>query len=189
MAKIILTLVIFTGITVIYIIGKMAKLSKERWELAKQITSDDFALTSRPKLEQNFDLQHSILDNFLFIQELPVLRNNKLSFNCGLEKIRYLYFVLGAINALSNTIRDTNSNELYWHTTSIARATILYGVDDAIEIMSEYGTQTNQALLEASKRGYYAMQDFINHISDKSSSETATRSSMEMYKVVRNINS
>jgi hypothetical protein len=136
--------------------------------------------------DPEFDEKHEHLDLFLHTQELLLsIGSNTPTFVNEREKLRYLHFVFGAIDQLSRTIEDEERAELWAMTTSMARAVLLFGLDDAMEHLKSYGRTGDAELHEAGGRGWQAMHTYILNSVGKASRDGFQKSCAELFTVVR----
>lgn len=136
--------------------------------------------------DPEFDEKHRHLDLFMQSQELLLLLGgSKPSFASEREKLRYMHFVFGAIDQLSRTIKNEERSELWSMTTSLARAALLFGVDDAMSHVEIYGRSGDSELHSAGERGWRAMHTYIRSAIGKASEEDFRMSCTELAAVVR----
>ena len=150
--------------------------------------SDRLTKTKIPidKNDPEFDRKYLLLESFLTVQEM-LLRGgeSKVSFADEKEKTRYIHFVFGAIDQLSRTIKDEKRSELWGMTTSIGRATVLFGIDEALDHVESFGRTGDDSIEAATKSGWTAMRNFILALNGKVSKEDDLKNSLSLFKVVR----
>lgn len=136
-----------------------------------------------------FEEKNTHLGLFLQAQEMLLnMGGTKPSFRNEAEKLRYLHFVLGAVDQLSRTIKDEERSEFWGMTTSLARAALLFGVDgvdDAIRHLESYGQTGDPELHKAGERGWQAMRTYILRVVEKAPQEDFQKSCAELFRVVR----
>src|SRR5690554_1001857 len=123
-----------------------------------RVASSHKIKTGLPKKQRNLiDSISSILDEFLIGQELLISNRGKIYFHDDSEKDRYFYFLIGAIDRLSRAITDSEISSLWWHTTALARASVLYGVDEGKRRLEDVDSRGG----EFEEAGYKAMDRFL----------------------------
>jgi hypothetical protein len=150
--------------------------------------SDYITETTTPKSDNDpeFDKKNLILQRFLMIQELPLGEGKPQAlFTDEQEKARYIHFVFGAIDLLSRTIKDEKRSELWAMTTSMGRAAVLFGIDEALNHVESFGRTDNKSLEAASKSGWDAMRIFLLGLNDKASKEDTLKNALSLFKAVR----
>lgn len=183
MTKLIGALVIF--VFVLLIVGAKTVFggAKRSWQKAKALANEgDGGLADDPEFEE----KNTHLGLFLQAQEMLLnMGGTKLSFRDEAEKLRYLHFVLGAVDQLSRTIKDEERRELWGMTTSLARIMLLFGVDDAMRHFESYSQTGDLELHKAGERGWQAMRTYILSAVGKASQEDFQKSCTELFWVVR----
>jgi len=159
--------------------------------------------------DSEFEQKDNHLNLFLQAQEILItMGQGEPKFNDKREKLRYLHFMFGAIDQLSRTIKDDKRAELWWTITSTARASLILGVndafsekkrnghtddaeaslqrgvDDAFSEWERYGNTDDTELMDAGKRGYFAMQTYILNAIGKCTPEEFRQSCTELFSVV-----
>lgn len=112
MIKLVGALIIFLLVLVIIGGRRVFGGAKGLWKKAKAMADEkESSLAEDPELDEKY--RH--LNLFLRAQELLLTMGGtkKLSLTNEKEKLRYLHFVLGAIDQLSRTIRDQERRELW----------------------------------------------------------------------------
>lgn len=183
MTKLIGALVIFVFFLLIVGARRVFGGTKRAWQKAKALANEGTdSLADDPEFEE----KNKHLGLFLQAQEmLLTMDETSLSFSNEGEKIRYLHFVLGAIDQLSRTIKDEQRQELWSTTTSLARAALLFGVDDAVKHLDSYGRSGDSELHKAGERGWQAMRTYILNVVGKASDDDFRKSCLELFLVVR----
>lgn len=122
---------------------------------------------------------------FLKTQHLLMPKHNdKLRFSDDGQRMRYLFFIFGAIDQLSKTVKDDDDKQMWAETSMLAHATITYPVDEAIAACKMYGRTGDSELDMAGERGFYAMNTFILASVERATKEEFNLSTTEMYDVV-----
>ena len=183
MTKLIGALVIFVFFLLIVGAKNVFGGAKRSAQKAKVLANEGAeSLADDPEFEE----KNKHLGLFLQAQEmLLAVGGTSPSFVNEREKLRYLHFVLGAIDQLSRTINDEQRQELWSTTTSVARAALLFGVEDAIKHLDSYGRSGDPELHRAGERGWQAMRTYILNAVGKASEDDFTKSCMELFRVVR----
>jgi hypothetical protein len=151
-----------------------------------KVQAQDTQKATKPDKDPEFDKKNLILQRFLMIQELPLGEGKPQAlFTDEQEKARYIHFVFGAIDLLSRTIKDEKRSELWAMTTSMGRAAILFGIDEALNHVESFGRTDNKSLEAASKSGWDAMRIFLLGLNDKASKEDTLKNALSLFKAVR----
>lgn len=179
MVKLLIAIVVFVAIIIIAGIKSIARTANKSWEKAKAVASEQ---TEDTEFKQKTDF----LDHFLEAQQL-LLRglDGRLQFDNLREKLKYVHFVWGAADMLSKSIRDEKRAETWCYVTMIARAGMVIGIDDAMNELDRYGKPADTELMDAGKRGYFAMHKFILNAIGKCSDEEFRHACMELFAVLR----
>lgn len=135
--------------------------------------------------DPEFEEKHRHLELFLHAQELLLVRGRqKPAFANDREKLRYLHFVLGAIDQLSRTVKDEERSELWAMTTSMARAVLLFPAEEAMRYVYSYGQTGDLELRTAGEKGWKAMHTYILNAVGKASKDDFRKSCTELFYVV-----
>lgn len=181
MVKLLIAVVIFVAIIVIAGIKSIARTANKSWETAKAVASEQ---TEDTEFKQKTDF----LDHFLGVQQL-LLRDldGRLRLESPREKLKYVHFVWGAADILSKSIKDEKRAEAWCYTTMVVRANMVIGMDDVLSELDCYGKPADAELMDAGRRGYFAMHKFILKAVGKCSEEDFRRACTELLAVLRNM--
>lgn len=180
MVKLLIAVLVFGAIIIIAGIKSIARAANKSWETAKAVASEQTEDTE-------FKRKTDFLDHFLDAQHL-LLRglDGRLQLGSPREKLKYVHFVWGAADMLSKSIEDEKRAEAWCYMTMVARASMVMGMDDAINELDRYGKPTDTELMDAGRRGYFAMHKFILKAIGKCSEEDFRHSCTELLAVLRN---
>lgn len=180
MVKLLIVIVAFVAIIVIAGIKSIAQAANRSWEKAKIVTSEQTEDTE-------FEQKTNFLDHFLDAQQL-LLRglDGRLQLDSPREKLKYVHFVWGAADMLSKSIKDEKRAEEWCYMTMIVRASMVMGMDDAINELDRYGKPADTELMDAGKRGYFAMHKFILKAIGKCSDQDFRHACTELLAILRN---
>lgn len=135
--------------------------------------------------DSEFTKQDETLSYFLVTQKMLLIgEDDKLLLPSMEKKYLYLNFVMGGIDFLTNTIKDKDKADLWFHTTTTAHAVMLLGLDEGEKALEEYGRSENTKLLEAGVRGQKAMQIFLRSSASEITPDGYVASTMELHSVV-----
>lgn len=183
MTKLIGALIIF--VVVLMILGARRSFggATALWKKAKALADEkDKEITE----DTEFDEKHRHFRLFLDAQELMLaMGGKKPSFANEREKLRYLHFVLGAIDQLSRTIKDEERSGLWSWTASTAQAILLFPALEATKHYVSYGRTGDPELHRAGERGWNAMRMYILSAVGKASESDFQKSCTELFYVVR----
>jgi uncharacterized membrane protein len=136
--------------------------------------------------DKEFDEKNHHFENFKLAQQLLVSgRQNDIYFKNEKAKLKYLHFMMGAIDQLSRTISDPKRSELWFHLQSLAVGANLYSPDELERHLSNYGNP-NSDMYEIGQKGWEAMNTYILSAVGKKSSEEFQISSLALSKILRN---
>lgn len=172
------------GVRVIIVIAgikSIARAANRTWETAKAVASEQTEDTE-------FKQKTYFLDHFLEAQEL-LLRGHdgRLQLDSPREKLKYVHFVWGAVDMLSKSIKDEKRAEEWCYMTMVVRAGMVMGMDDAIQELDRYGKPIDTELMNAGKRGYFAMHKIVLKAIGKCSDEDFRHACTELLAVLRNL--
>lgn len=140
--------------------------------------------------DPEFNEKYYFLDLFMRVQKVLFFGSDQPNFlHSEKEKLRYLHFVIGAIDQLGQTIKDEALSEQWWTVAPMGYAVGLWGVDDALKNLESYGRSGDPELDNAGMRGAQAMRTCIlNSIGEVPIHEYKI-SCMELWAVVRGVDS
>jgi len=135
--------------------------------------------------DKEFDEKNHHFESFKLAQQLLVSGGkDSIDFKDEKAKLKYLHFMVGAIDQLSRTINDSERSEQWFYLQSLAVGANLYSPNDLEQHISSYGNP-NSDLYEIGQKGWEAMNIYILSSVGEKSSEEFTISSLALSKILR----
>lgn len=150
--------------------------------------TDSIIPTTRADQEV-FEYLANSLASFKVCQELFFTHGGatKITFADGKQKLRYLYFMLGAVDKLSNIIGNKPIRNTWAMGTMLSEASLLYAHADAMLHLENYGCNQDNEFSLSGRKGWGAMCTFLVAGDEGQDKEEFIQSTLEMYAVVNQI--
>lgn len=137
--------------------------------------------------DEEFDEKNYHFNNFKLAQQMLVSDGKGgVAFQDEKAKLKYLHFMVGAIDQLSRTINDSERSEQWFYLQSLAIGANnnLYSPSELEQHISGYGNP-NSDLYEIGQKGWEAMNTYILSSVGEKSSEEWKISALALAKVLR----
>ena len=136
-------------------------------------------------VDKEFDEKNYHFENFKLAQQLLVSGGKEnIDFKDEKAKLKYLHFMVGAIDQLSRTINDSERSEQWFYLQSLAVGANLYQPSELEQHISSYGNSSSD-LYEVGQKGWEAMNTYILSSVGEKSNEEFTISSLALSKILR----
>ncbi len=142
-------------------------------------------INSTKVTDEEFDEKYHHFENFKLAQQLLVSGGKEnIDFKDEKAKLKYLHFMVGAIDQLSRTINDSERSEQWFYLQSLAVGANLYLPSELEQHISSYGNP-NSDLYEIGQKGWEAMNTYILSSVGEKSNEEFKISSLTLSKILR----
>ncbi|WP_267220898.1 hypothetical protein [Dyella silvae] len=140
--------------------------------------------------DSEFAFFNGHFQNFLNLQHLMLTTGKDVvEFDDDQQKLRYLYFILGAADRLSRGMQDQHKAHVWWGGVGIAQGTVLFNDHKkAFAELKRYGDASNAELYNAGQKGWEALGIYYQAMSKDKTPEDDRQfqhSGLLLTKVVR----